>query len=332
VSEEAKVRDVDDDVCVRIAHLIASCARRKTGTLKEKMSADSKVVTLTHGQVAGTECKVHLFGATVVGWSVVGQENIFVSSLAKTDGSKAIRGGIPICFPAFGPWEHGAQHGFARSSWWTLESGPSSGTATGDVKAVFTLTDSEETRRAWDFKFKLTYTITLKAKALVLDVSLANESDKDMEITFALHTYFSVPEVKEAAVEGLKGLTYVDKTDNGAEKLENGEEVKIVGFTDRVYKKSPDECVLKGLADGRSILLTKVIICLIVAYVSVFLKANIADTVVWNPWQDNAAKMSDFGDKEYPKMICVEAAQASSKAVVKAKGKLEANHTLTVQE
>ena len=30
-------------------------------------------------------------------------------------------------------------------------------------------------------------------------------------------------------------------------------------------------------------------------------------TVVWNPWKEKAASMSDFGDDEYPTMICVEA-------------------------
>ena len=37
------------------------------------------------------------------------------------DGSKAIRGGIPVVFPNFGPWKLGPQHGFARISQWTVE-------------------------------------------------------------------------------------------------------------------------------------------------------------------------------------------------------------------
>ena len=78
------------------------------------MSSDT--VTLVHGSDASTSCSVRRYGATVVSWKVQGQENLFVSSQAVLDGSKAIRGGIPVCFPSFGPWEFGAQHGFARTS------------------------------------------------------------------------------------------------------------------------------------------------------------------------------------------------------------------------
>ena len=38
--------------------------------------------------------------------------------------TQAIRGGIPVCFPQFGPWELGPQHGFARDSRkWKVEGG-----------------------------------------------------------------------------------------------------------------------------------------------------------------------------------------------------------------
>ena len=50
-----------------------------------------------------------------------GQELIFVSPKAVRDGTKAIRGGIPICWPSFGPWSEGPQHGFARTSRWEVE-------------------------------------------------------------------------------------------------------------------------------------------------------------------------------------------------------------------
>ncbi len=68
-------------------------------------------------------------------WKVDGEEMIFVSKKAIMDGSKAVRGGIPICFPAFGPWEYGPQHGFARSSkCWKIARQPSTDVQTGDTK------------------------------------------------------------------------------------------------------------------------------------------------------------------------------------------------------
>ena len=66
---------------------------------------------------------------------VHGTEMIFVASKAKLDGSKAIRGGIPICFPAFGAWPFGAQHGFARNSKdWKVTQQPKVDADSGDVE------------------------------------------------------------------------------------------------------------------------------------------------------------------------------------------------------
>lgn len=93
-----------------------------------------EVIVLTHGRVKGTSCRIQLFGATIISWTVDGVENIFLSSKAVLDGSRAIRGGIPICFPSFGPWEHGPNHGFARiSSNWSVTQNPVSDDDSGDV-------------------------------------------------------------------------------------------------------------------------------------------------------------------------------------------------------
>lgn len=95
----------------------------------------SSSVTLTHGSAKDTTCEISLTGATLTSWKVEGQENIFVSSKAIRDGSKPIRGGIPVCFPAFGPWAPGPQHGFARgSNKWKIAQGPENDPKTGDAK------------------------------------------------------------------------------------------------------------------------------------------------------------------------------------------------------
>jgi len=72
-----------------------------------------------------------LYGATVISWKVANdagdlQERLFVSSKSLLDGSKPVRGGIPIVFPCFGPPilpEHSrlSQHGFARSEEWKVD-------------------------------------------------------------------------------------------------------------------------------------------------------------------------------------------------------------------
>lgn len=47
----------------------------------------------------GQSVTVHLYGATVTSWKTGGQEQLFVSEAAHLDGSKSIRGGIPVVFP-----------------------------------------------------------------------------------------------------------------------------------------------------------------------------------------------------------------------------------------
>ncbi len=116
---------------------------------------NGKTVKLVHGKAGDVCCEVHRHGATVVSWKVDGREAIFVSSAAALDGSRPIRGGIPVCFPAFGAWAPGSQHGFARSSSrWAVEEGPRTDAATGDVSVTFVLADDEETRKIWDYRFK----------------------------------------------------------------------------------------------------------------------------------------------------------------------------------
>lgn len=279
-----------------------------------------EVILLKHGKCGGAECSVNTFGATVVSWKVDGAENIFVSSLAKTDGTKAIRGGVPVCFPQFGPWEFGPQHGFARdSAKWKVEGegGASVDAATGDASVALSLSDDDSTRSKWDHGFKFVYRVTLKARALVLDVEIANTGDTDWDFTLALHTYFRVPDATSAVIRGLKGLTFVDKTDGMKEKVEEREEVRIAGFTDRLYQSAPDEVTLGGLEGGRCLKLTK---------------SNMRDFVVWNPWEENAAKMSDFGDDEFPRMVCVEAAQASERVKIAKGAKFAASHTIAVMD
>ena len=107
---------------------------------------------------------------------------IFVSPKAVMDGSKAIRGGVPICWPAFGPWSLGSQHGFARSSVWEVASQE-------DSEVSLRLGES----KAWEEKFLLTFTVSLGVTSLDIKLNVKNCNpgpDQPIEFTTALHTYF----------------------------------------------------------------------------------------------------------------------------------------------
>lgn len=91
---------------------------------------------------------IHLFGATLTSWIADGQEVLFVSKKSLFDGTKAIRGGVPVVFPHFGAWEFGPQHGFARITRWTLKDESS----VGSESVTLVLEDSDVTRQFWNYR------------------------------------------------------------------------------------------------------------------------------------------------------------------------------------
>jgi len=241
--------------------------------------------TVTVDRGNGTRLVIHKFGATITSWTVEGQELIFVSPKAVLDGSKAIRGGVPICWPAFGPWSLGSQHGFARSSLWEV-------TSSSQDSVTLSLAES----KAWDEKFLLTFTVRLAETSLEMELTAKNCNpgpDQPIQFTTALHTYFRVEDVEKASISGLTGLEYLDKTEGGARSREEREEVKLTGWTDRVYLNSPDSLTIHGPPGGKIL----------------FSKTNLADTVVWNPGEEKASEMGDLGSGNWGGFVCVEAGQ-----------------------
>lgn len=157
----------------------------------------------------GESIEVLLYGATVVSWKdAKGAEKLWVSSAAVLDGTKPVRGGVPLVFPVFGQDpSHAAtkalpQHGFARSSRWeflgksTSESSALKGTA-GDagVTLDFGLSPSnldEAAKKAWPFNFGLIYSVTLSQGGLETSIVVRNEGETAWEFQTLMHTYFKI--------------------------------------------------------------------------------------------------------------------------------------------
>ncbi|CAI8032748.1 Putative glucose-6-phosphate 1-epimerase [Geodia barretti] len=137
------------------------------------MAAEQEVVVLTRDE--NNKATVNLHGGTLQSWVHNGTEMIFVSKNAVFDNKKGIRGGIPVVFPQFGPWELGPQHGFARTSRWQCTSPPSTNSG-GDVSATFTLTDTDATRAIWNHKFKLDLVVVVKAGSLDTSLTATNNN------------------------------------------------------------------------------------------------------------------------------------------------------------
>ncbi|CAI9276527.1 unnamed protein product [Lactuca saligna] len=237
------------------------------------------VLTSSHG----SEAELYLYGGCVTSWKVGSRDLLFVRPDAVFNGQKPISGGIPHCFPQFGPGPM-QQHGFARNSDWSIVD---SENVDGTPVITLELKDSPYSRSMWDYSFHALYKITLDKKTLSTELKITNTDKKPFSFTTALHTYFSAS-VSGASVKGLKGCKTLNKDPDPKNPIEGKEERDVVtypGFVDCVYLGASNELYLdNGLGDIISIKNT-----------------NWPDAVLWNPHLTMEACYKDF--------VCVENAQ-----------------------
>lgn len=243
---------------------------------------------------------VALQGAHVMAFRPRGQGPVlWVSAESAFRPGKAIRGGIPVCWPWFADHPTDRRkpaHGFVRAAPWHVVA-----TERGDDDATrirFGLADDDTTYALWPHRFRLELVVTVGA-ALVVELVIRNTGDAAFTSGGALHSYFTVGNVEDVRIHGLDGCTYIDKVDHLARKVQDGA-VRIGAETDRVYLDTTAECVIEDPALRRRIRVAK---------------AGSRSTVVWNPWIEKAASMTDFGDDEYTGMVCVETANAADDVV-----------------
>ncbi|KAI3324736.1 galactose mutarotase-like protein [Xylariaceae sp. AK1471] len=258
----------------------------------------------------GESVEVLLFGATVISWKDrAGNEKLWVSDAAKLDGSKAVRGGIPLVFPVFGTApDHAAasklpQHGFARNSKWEFlgksssESSPSRGASDASVKLDFGLSSAtldEKHKALWPYTFSAIYSVTLTPDGLSTGIVITNDGREPFECQVLLHTYLRVNDITKVEVTGLEGSEYIDKVDGAKTKSQSGS-ITITGETDRVYTPAQSPTLPVVVSEGGSTAFSLV-------------RDNLKDVVVWNPWAEKAASMGDFEPKDgFKNMICIEA-------------------------
>jgi len=237
------------------------------------------------------EAKITLQGAHIFHFQRKGQAPIlWVSESASFEKGKAIRGGIPVCWPWFGKHPTDStlpNHGFARTSLWKhLKTEEINENAT---KVILVLNSSEESLQLWPYRFELTLEISIAAE---LQVSLItkNLDSKAFTITDALHTYLAIEDINTVYVDGLDKKSYYDKTDDSFDNIQRGR-LYFTTETDRVYQDI--NSILTLHEQNRSIRV----------------KTEGAQTVVvWNPGEALAQKMPDLSD--HTTMLCVESANA----------------------
>ncbi|MCB1722786.1 MAG: D-hexose-6-phosphate mutarotase [Gammaproteobacteria bacterium] len=233
-----------------------------------------------------------------------GTDLLFLSTRAHYAVDKAIKGGIPLCWPWFGadPEKRGRPaHGFARTSAWSVQSVSASGP--GHTQVVLELRDDATTRALWPHRFELELVIEVSDE-LSVALHTRNTGDATFPVTQALHTYFGVGQIDTVTVTGLEGLAYLDKVQGFSEHCQGGP-VTFAGEVDRIYQGVAGDLQIHDQTRGRIVQISA---------------GNSHTAVVWNPWSAVNATMSDLEPEDFRRFVCVETANAGNEIICVAPG------------
>jgi glucose-6-phosphate 1-epimerase len=267
-----------------------------------QIAPDYPIYEITH---PSANARLARHGGQLLEWAPAGQSPVlYLSPLANYAEGKAIRGGIPICWPWFGSHPSDGSlpaHGIARNlPWKLLETGQTD----AGVRLLLEFTDVAATRNSWPHGFRLVLEILL-GKALSMTLRMQNTGDAAFPVTAALHTYLAIGDVEQIELTGLEGATYLDSVGPLELRQQQGS-IRIAEEVDRIYhSQAPVE-----VHDSQ--LRRKLIIS----------SSGHRSTVVWNPWISKAARLADLPDADYRKFVCVETAITSENPLLLGPGEV----------
>lgn len=255
----------------------------------------------------GAEAHVYLHGAHVLHYQPSGQAPVLWSSRKSFfEPGKPIRGGIPVCWPWFGAHPLDTtrpMHGLARISGWT----PTASSATAESTSLtLQLSAPQGIPAVADLTVDL-------GVDLQVTLTTTNTGNEVMPLSEALHSYFAVSDIRSISVTGLDGETYIDTVPTTRPVLTQTGPITFTQETDRVYVNTSRECTIHDLKMQRRIRISK---------------TGSLSTVVWNPWIEKSVRMTDYGDNEYPEMVCIETANSGPNTLYLAPGE---RHTMTTR-
>ena len=262
----------------------------------------AKIVVTTKASTA----EIYLLGAHVTHFQKNGEPPLlFMSSKSWFAVNKPIRGGVPICFPWFGPRDGDAGHGFARLAEWQLVK--TAAATNGAVTLRFALPQIPG-REAWK-NLRTEFVVTV-ADTLTMELTTANDSSAAMEIENCLHTYFHVGDIDAVSLTGLQDAPFDDSALGAGGARRNGDAaaLRITQETNRVY---PDHTGMVEIHDEKLKRTIRVHKC------------YSQSTVVWNPWTTQKLP-DDFDPAEHKSMVCVESGNVKQNKLSLAPGKTSA--------
>ncbi|MCQ8104046.1 D-hexose-6-phosphate mutarotase [Methylomonas sp. SURF-2] len=260
---------------------------------------------------------ISIYGGQVLSFQPLDQAEdvLFLSQQSAYTEGKAIRGGIPVCWPWFGPDPKGLQrpnHGFVRNHFWQLANTTTISASETKVSLLFNETYKKE--NTWRQPFMLLLDIGI-GPSLQLKLTTFNTGDTPFSITQAFHSYFRVGDIKRVKIFGLEDCEYFDKLEQGTQKTQKGV-VAVTKEVDRVYVEARRDLVIVDPVLQRRIHINS---------------PDTSTAVVWNPWSKTSKKMPDLANLDYRRFICVEAGNVAFDLIKIQPGSqfsLQANYSL----
>jgi glucose-6-phosphate 1-epimerase len=261
------------------------------------------------------EADISLQGAHVSWWRPkhTTEDVLWLSSNARFEKSRSIRGGVPIIWPWFGqhPTDNSyCMHGFARVIPWELLS--SEDLKNGSTRLHLKMTPTNEVKKQLSYEFTLEVIIII-GESLTVSLITSNHSQFPFIISEGFHTYFYISDLDNIKIRGLENALFTDKVENFKKGIEQ-DEILVSGEIDKVYLNNSNDCYIEDSKFNRVITVKK---------------SNSNSTVIWSPGEVKAKKMSDMGtEDEWRRMICVETVNALENNVVIYPGK---THTISTE-
>ncbi|MDN3651721.1 D-hexose-6-phosphate mutarotase [Thalassotalea ponticola] len=272
--------------------LISELERNEFGSIVQRtIATDIQIVELTHKNFSAT---ISLYGGQVLSWKPNKQRDVFwLSKRTFYEKGKAIRGGIPLCWPWFGAHKDAGNHGFARNVNWQLDN------FSVDSRAITIKLslEGEQAYNVWPYKYRVVQTIVISdtfSQSLVVQ----NLSDRVFQFNGALHSYFQVSDPANVAVPGLNSHFYDDKISSYL-NCPPRDVLDCTGPIDRIYH-SDASVTLFDKVWKRAIEINK---------------SNCPQWVLWNPGKDIALSMDDIHQLGENEFVCLEAANTNGVTV-----------------
>lgn len=269
------------------------------------------MIELTKISSNTSEAQVSEFGGQLVSWRIKNIPILFENPHAILDGSAAIRGGAPICFPYFGKGillnleknspELSPQHGKARSTYWKIID------KSDQHIELTTNQDAPGTNEDSNIKLTLNYNIesfSENESTLKISGKILNTTSKNSLVQVAVHSYWNCDNPDKINVHGL-GPSYLDNL-QGLKEINEESFISTYPIPfDRVYLKS--QSIIKATFDQFSLSIET---------------QGISNSVAWNPGSDHTLK-----DLNIPNFCCLESGNIYPAPILKSYEELEFNIT-----